>query len=74
MSLEFNRRSFLKYSAAAAVAVAGSSLLTGCKDDDNKATRTEYGKITVLQAQSTLSGATYNASESKLTFLSLIHI
>ena len=27
MSLEFNRRSFLKYSAAAAVAVAGSSLL-----------------------------------------------
>ena len=28
MSLEFNRRSFLKYSAAAAVAVAGSSLLT----------------------------------------------
>lgn len=26
MSLEFNRRSFLKYSAAAAVAVAGSSL------------------------------------------------
>ena len=30
MSLEFNRRSFLKYSAAAAVAVAGSSLLVGC--------------------------------------------
>lgn len=68
MSLTFSRRSFLKYTAVAAVAVAGSSLLTGCKDDDNKATRTEYGKITVLQAQSTLSGATYNASESKLTF------
>ena len=33
MSLEFNRRSFLKYSAAAAVAVAGSSLLTGCGED-----------------------------------------
>ena len=68
MSLTFSRRSFLKYTAVAAVAVAGSSLLTGCKDDDNKATRTEYGKITVLQAQSTLSGATYNASDSKLTF------
>ena len=33
MSLEFNRRSFLKYSAAAAVAVAGSSLLVGCGED-----------------------------------------
>ena len=68
MSLIFSRRSFLKYTAVAAVAVAGSSLLTGCKDDDNKATRTEYGKITVLQAQSTLSGATYNASDRTLTF------
>lgn len=72
MSLTFSRRSFLKYSAVAAVAVAGSSMFTGCSKDDNKATRTEYGKITVLQAQSTLSGATYNASdnasESKLTF------
>lgn len=66
MSLTFSRRSFLKYTAVAAVAVAGSSLLTGCKDDDNKATRTEYGKITVLQAQSTLSGAIY--ASGKLTF------
>ena len=66
MSLTFSRRSFLKYTAVVAVAVAGSSLLTGCKDDDNKATRTEYGKITVLQAQSTLSGATY--ASGKLTF------
>lgn len=66
MSLTFSRRSFLKYTAVAAVAVAGSSLLTGCKNDDNKATRTEYGKITVLQAQSTLSGATY--ASGKLTF------
>ena len=44
MSLEFNRRSFLKYSAAAAVAVAGSSLLVGCGEDeyqktDRKSTR-----------------------------------
>ena len=66
MSLTFSRRSFLKYTAVAAVALAGSRLQTGCKDDDNKATRTEYGKITVLQAQSTLSGATY--ASGKLTF------
>lgn len=66
MSLTFSRRSFLKYTAVAAVAVAGSSMFTGCSKDDNKATRTEYGKITVLQAQSTLSGATY--ASGKLTF------
>ena len=41
MSLEFNRRSFLKYSAAAAVAVAGSSLLVGCGKDEYQKT----GKI-----------------------------
>ena len=41
MSLEFNRRSFLKYSAAAAVAVAGSSLLSGCGEDEYQKT----GKI-----------------------------
>ena len=41
MSLEFNRRSFLKYSAAAAVAVAGSRLLTGCGEDEYQKT----GKI-----------------------------
>ena len=33
MTGEFSRRSFLKYTAVAAVAVAGSSLLTGCKDN-----------------------------------------
>ena len=41
MALEFNRRSFLKYSAAAAVAVAGSSLLVGCGEDEYQKT----GKI-----------------------------
>lgn len=41
MSLEFNRRSFLKYTAVAAVAVAGSSLLTGCGEDEYQKT----GKI-----------------------------
>ena len=41
MSLEFNLRSFLKYSAAVAVAVAGSSLLVGCGEDEYQKT----GKI-----------------------------
>ena len=30
MTWEFSRRSFLKYTALTAVAVAGSSLLSGC--------------------------------------------
>lgn len=33
MSFELTRRSFLKYSALTAVAVAGSGLLTGCNDN-----------------------------------------
>ena len=40
MSLTFSRRSFLKYTAVAAVAVAGSSLLTGCKDNPYQPTGT----------------------------------
>ena len=31
MSYTFSRRSFLKYTAVAAVAVAGSALLAGCE-------------------------------------------
>ena len=34
MSYTFSRRAFFKYSAAAAVAVAGASLLSGCKSGD----------------------------------------
>lgn len=34
MSYTFSRRAFLKYSAAAAIAVAGSSLLSGCLMED----------------------------------------
>lgn len=34
MSYTFSRRSFLKYTAVAAVAVAGSSLLSGCEIQD----------------------------------------
>ena len=52
MSFAFSRRSFLKYTAVAAVAVAGASLLTGCKidtSDSYNALRTTPGELTVLQ-------------------------
>lgn len=59
MSLEFNRRSFLKYSAAAAVAVAGSSLLTGCGEDEYQKT----GKIgSTLKLMGTFK--TYKSTDS----------
>ena len=58
MSLEISRRSFLKYTAVAAVAVAGSSLLSGCNDED-KTTRTGFGELVALQNTANLSKATY---------------
>ena len=67
MSLTFSRRSFLKYTAVAAVAVAGSSLLTGCKDD-NTATLNKYGTITTLQAKATMDKATYSAANETVVF------
>ena len=35
MSYTFSRRDFMKYSAVAAVAVAGSSMFTGCGSISN---------------------------------------
>lgn len=61
MSLEFNRRSFLKYSAAAAVAVAGSSLLVGCGED-------EYQKTGKIGSTLKLMGA-FTLESAKLTTL-----
>ena len=49
MSFAFSRRSFLKYTAVAAVAVAGASLFTGCKvdtSDSYNALRTTPGEFT----------------------------
>ena len=48
MSLTFSRRSFLKYPAVAAVAVAGSSLLTGCKDNPYQPTGTIGDKLSIM--------------------------
>lgn len=83
MSLEFNRRSFLKYSAAAAVAVAGSSLLVGCGEDEYQKT----GKIgSTLKLMGTFKtykttdaaasqyAPTYNASNPNESFKCTVNI
>lgn len=61
MSLEFNRRSFLKYSAAAAVAVAGSSLLVGCGKDEYQKTG-KIGSTLKLMGEFTLESASLNTA------------
>lgn len=61
MSLEFNRRSFLKYSAAAAVAMAGSSLLTGCGEDEYQPTG-RIGDTLTLMGKQTMYGVEASAS------------
>lgn len=60
MSLEFNRRSFLKYSAAAAVAVAGSSLLVGCGEDEYQKTG-KIGSTLKLMGAFELESASLNS-------------
>lgn len=70
MTGEFSRRSFLKYTALTAVAVAGSSLLTGCSG---------YAPVqhapgtsnTVLKVVSTLEQVTYD-KETKTTSFRLV--
>ena len=66
MSFAFSRRSFLKYTAVAAVAVAGASLFTGCKidtSDSYNALRTTPGELTVLQVTAAM-GKYVEASKS----------
>ena len=66
MSLEFNRRSFLKYSAAAAVAVAGSSLLVGCGEDEYQKTG-KIGSTLKLMGAFELESASLNSVSSSST-------
>lgn len=51
MSFEFSRRNFMKYTAVAAVALAGASLFTGCKNsgDSYNLMCNGAGELTVLQ-------------------------
>ena len=64
MSLEFNRRSFLKYSAAAAVAVAGSSLLTGCGEDEYQKTGSIGSTLKLMGTFKMEKAPTYTAATS----------
>lgn len=75
MSLEFNRRSFLKYSAAAAVAVAGSSLLVGCGEDEYQKTGKIGSTLKLmgafkLEAAKLDSAPTATAADKTLTCIS----
>lgn len=67
MSQSFSRRTFLKYTAAAAVAVAGTSLLGGCASGENPVS-TDFGDLTVLKITTTLNSAVYDADAQTLTF------
>lgn len=67
MSAEFSRRSFLKYTALAAVAVAGSSLLTGCGGENPVKYEVPSSNV-VLSVKSTLDSVSYDAAAKTLTF------
>lgn len=61
MSLTFSRRSFLKYTAVAAVAVAGSSLLTGCGDNPYQPVGA-FGKELKIMGTFTAENPTYTGT------------
>lgn len=67
MTGEFSRRSFLKYTALTAVAVAGSSLLTGCSGYAPVKT-TVPSSNTVLKVVSTLKKVEYDEASNTTTF------
>lgn len=68
MSAEFSRRSFLKYTALTAVAVAGSTLLTGCSGETSPVQSKVGTTNTVLKVKTTLDKAVYDAASKTLTF------
>ena len=67
MTGEFSRRSFLKYTALTAVAVAGSSLLTGCSGYAPVQT-TVPSSNKVLKVVSTLKKVEYDEATNTTTF------
>lgn len=68
MSLELSRRSFMKLSALTAVAVAGSSLLSGCNNSSEVLYPSgAFGKKLTLMGEFTTSNPAYDASTNTLT-------
>lgn len=71
MSYTFSRRAFLKYSAAAAVAVAGAGLLGGCQTQDpNNPKRTDFGKTSIMQITANLESFDMTTGAFRLSLLS----
>lgn len=68
MSQAFSRRTFLKYSAAAAVAVAGTSLLGGCSSGEDHTQTGTNTSNSVLKIKTTLKSAAYDAKNHTLAF------
>ena len=71
MTGEFSRRSFLKYTALTAVAVAGSSLLSGCEYGYNPVQHAPGTSNVVLKVVSTLERVEYD-EESNTTLFRLV--
>lgn len=68
MSGEFSRRSFLKYTALTAAAVAGAGLLSGCEHGSNPVLREVPSTNTVLKVKATLNSAVYDAAGKTATY------
>ena len=71
MTGEFSRRSFLKYTALTAVAVAGSSLLSGCEYGYNPVQHAPGTSNVVLKVRTTLDMVEYD-EESNTTLFRLV--
>lgn len=71
MTGEFSRRSFLKYTALTAAAVAGSSLLSGCEYGYNPVQHAPGTSNVVLKVVSTLDRVEYD-EESNTTLFRLV--
>ena len=67
MSFEVSRRNFMKYTAVAAVALAGASLFTGCKNsgDSYNLLKEGAGELTVLQVTAAMGN--YDDKSKKYT-------
>lgn len=76
MSTVFSRRSFLKYTAVAAVAVAGTSLLGGCSSEETPICNDvgENASNTVLQIKSTLTKVDFKTEGNAATVTFHLHV
>lgn len=68
MTGEFSRRSFLKYTALTAVAVAGSSLLSGCEYGYNPVQHAPGTSNVVLKVRTTLDRVEYDEDSNTTLF------